>query len=130
MHHSIKFLIFTLILLSINSSGFAQKKINNTLECSWIEKDLGKVQIGDSRKCKLILKNISSEPITVEYVITSCKCVSAIINRHKIPPQKNTQIKIKFDSSGKNIGETYQSLFIKTSDTHIYNFSLSAEIIQ
>lgn len=73
VYYSLLFLFFSPLCRNV----YSQTKINQTLECSWLEYDYGEVNIGEIVTCALVIKNISKRVISIEQIINGCPCVSA-----------------------------------------------------
>ena len=122
-------LLLVLILLCTYNISYSQNYTNDTFQSNWLEYNFGEVKIGDSRSCILTLKNITAETLKIEYLITSCNCVSASINKKKIKPNKTAMVSIRFNSNGKNLGAIEQSIYVGIADKNIYNFKITATLI-
>ena len=122
-----KFLL-SIFLIYFCSSVYCQNKINNTIECSWLEYDYGVLNIGETASCTLVIKNISDHRFIIEQIINGCSCISAEINKKCLRPKGVARIKIKFNSAGKSPGEIYQNIAIYTSDEKFYSFIIKATL--
>lgn len=123
-------LLLVLILLFTYNISYSQNYTNDTFQSNWLEYNFGEVIVGDSCSCVLTLKNITAETLTVEYLITSCNCVSASINKKKIKPGKTAIVSIRFNSNGKSLGTIEQSIYVGLDKKRIYNFKVTATLIE
>ena len=124
-------LVCSVFLFVIGSApSFAQKRINEALECSWLEYDFGNVSRGEMIDCVLSLKNVTESSIIVKHVITSCNCISASAEKRVIGVNETISIRIEFRTAEKKPGECVQSVTVITSDDRIYSFVLRAIIFE
>lgn len=128
---NMKYLVLCFIsIMSCCFIGSGQTKINQSIECSWLEYDYGTLTIGDTASCTLVIKNISNKTLEIVHVINGCSCISTVINTRRLRPEKEAVISIKFCTEKKQPGENYQNIAICTSDQKVYSFILKAFLRQ
>lgn len=85
------FLAFALLCVLLTT---AQSRV--TLSRS--DYDFGKIEeMGGDVSCEFILKNISSQPLVVSHVRSSCSCITSRYSRKPIMPHGADTIRITFD---------------------------------
>ena len=120
--------VFIIVFLSLSLAVKAQIKINDKLECSWLEYDFKTIEIGKTASCVIPVKNIDISEIYIDYLITSCKCITAYTNTKKIKPNGSCSINISYDTSNKSPGEIYQYVILYLSDKSTYIFGIKAKL--
>lgn len=118
-------IIFGFFLFTGNTS-YGQITVNDSIECSWLEYDFGVHNVGETVYCTLIIKNISKHKLKIDHVINGCSCISTEVEKTTLKSNKQTAIKVKFNTEGKNTGDTFQNFAICTSDKKVYSFILKA----
>lgn len=120
------FCILFCFLLFTEKASYGQIVLNDSIECSWLEYDFGVHNVGETVYCTLIIKNISKHKLKIDHVINGCSCISTEVERATLKSNKQTAIKVKFNTEGKNTGETFQNFAVCTSDKKVYSFILKA----
>lgn len=62
--------LLTLVALVFCHGARAQVYSNDVLQANWLCHSFGEVKVGDSASCELVLMNVSTDTLRVEYVIT------------------------------------------------------------
>ena len=95
---------------------------------SW---DFGQVKEGEVLKHAFVLKNESTETLTIKDVSSSCGCTVPEVKNKVLLPRESTLIGVKFNSKGYS-GNTQQYVYVHTDslDKPIIRFIIKAEAIR
>lgn len=78
-------------------SGYAQEQIDGTVEFDSMVHNFGDVLLSDGPlSCTFTMKNISSRPIVIYSVTTSCGCTDVQWTREPLQPGKEARISAKY----------------------------------
>ncbi len=72
-------------------------------EINAIEKafDFGKAKEGDTLTHVFKITNIGKEPLVIYKNVGSCDCIAAVYSKEMIPPGKEVEITVHFDTKGR-----------------------------
>jgi len=77
--------------------------------------DFGTTVQGTQVKHIFKFKNVGTDTLKIEHVKTSCGCTAAWENSKVIPPQKEGQIEVAFNT-GSVVGKASKTVFIISND--------------
>lgn len=90
------------------------------LRCDSNEVNIGTLSEDDAPStCQFVFRNVSSKPVTLVRVKTSCGCTAATIHSQTVAPGKEGKITLTFHPDGQ-VGQIYNRAFVYTnlSDSH------------
>lgn len=94
--------VFILFLsLSFSTFCFAQNVPMKGLSFQKKVIDYGKVSNDTTLVAKFIMKNVTSEKITINYVNPECTCTSYYVSKYEIQPNDTASVVLTVDTSGK-----------------------------
>lgn len=120
--------ILLICSLCVGLIAHGQVIVNDQLECSWLDYELGNIAIGESASCRLTIKNISTSNLEIKHLITSCSCVTASAKERIIKPGLSIDIDILYKSSYRKSGESYQQIILYMKDESVYAFGIHATL--
>lgn len=109
-----KFLMTVLIAGAafVANAQTAQKDITKVLSITNENYDMGKIVYGKPVEYALQVKNISSEPVTIENVQVGCGCTTPKYTKGQvIAPGESTSITLGFNGSSKGNFQKSATLF-------------------
>jgi len=137
-----KITLVIVMFYGVLAMSFSQKEIvsndgNDIIEYLRFEKmsyDLGEVKKGDVLFFDIEFKNISNEPVMIDFV-SSCDCTEVDYPLDEIKPGETGVLKVKFDSKDKTESETTDiDVFLKKKDSEggqvYYTLEYSFELIK
>ncbi|MBK8872313.1 MAG: DUF1573 domain-containing protein [Elusimicrobia bacterium] len=77
--------------------------------------DFGVLPQGSTATYTYSLRNSGNEPLRIESVQSSCGCTAATPTNTLIPPGETAQIRVTFDSKGRE-GEIMKQIRVQTND--------------
>ncbi len=86
-----------------------------TVTVPGIEYDFGNVQPGSSLSHRFVLYNGGDGTLKLYVLRTSCRCVSAILDRYEVSPSDSADLHVTFNVS-KNLGDQREFIYIRTND--------------
>jgi len=130
-------LFYTVIGVTLSQNEIASGGENDTIEFLSFKKmsyDLGEVKKGDVLFFDIEFKNISNEPVMIDFV-SSCDCTEVDYPLDEIKPGEKGVLKVKFDSKDKTESETTDiDVFLKKKDPEgsqvYYTLEYSFELIK
>ena len=137
-----RLLFIFIVIFAFNGMSYSQAEIASAEDSSSIEYlrfkkmsyDLGEVKKGDVLFFDIEFKNISNEPLMIDFV-SSCDCTEVDYPLDEIQPGKTGVLKVKFDSKDKTESETTDiDVFLKKKDSEgsqvYYTLEYSFELIK
>ena len=88
-----------------------------TVSVPGIEYDFGNVQPGSTLSHRFVLYNGGDGTLKLYVLRTSCRCVSAILDRYEVSPSDSANLQVTFNPS-KELGDHLEFIYIKTNDTN------------
>jgi Protein of unknown function (DUF1573) len=90
--------------------------------------DFGKIKDGDVVEYNFAYKNIGKSPIIINTARASCGCTVADYKREPIAVNETGDLKVKFDSKGKE-GMVQKTIFVSTNgNPSNYQLTITAEV--
>lgn len=115
-----KNLLFCLAFLASGTLLSAQqvKSVDNTLNAGKVEwlarqSDVGEVPFGKPKQVEFPFKNISTEPMFINWVRTSCHCTAAKWPKDPVPPGETGIITVEYDAL--TAGSFYKIVWVLTN---------------
>lgn len=78
----------------------------DTDECLQLEKEefeLGDIPLGETRKLRVKVKNITEKPLVILDVITSCSCTKVLWRKKPIPTQSVDELELSFTAETEGV---------------------------
>jgi hypothetical protein len=115
--HTARFHLTTLFLALVVSSGvsFCQPKIS-------VDKtkiDLGVIYNGETKKARIVIRNIGSDSLKIVGVTTSCGCTTAKRPKDYLRRGEQDVVEVEFNSTGFR-GKIEKHVSIMTNDPLVY----------
>lgn len=106
---------FALLLFMVVSSTqiLAQKRVDGIVKFEKNNHDFGKIKKGKPVTCDFLFTNISSKPIAILQVQTSCGCTTPHYPQTPILPSKSDKINVGYDAN--TIGVFRKTIFVQVS---------------
>ncbi len=128
---------YAFVGVSFSQTDTASTEDSSSIEYLSFKKmsyDLGEVKKGDVLFFDIEFKNISNEPVMVDFV-SSCDCTEVDYPLDEIKPGETGVLKVKFDSKDKTESETTDiDVFLKKKDSEgsqvYYTLEYSFELIK
>jgi hypothetical protein len=94
---------------AVRAGGQSRIKFKET---SW---DFGRVKQGEILSHEFVFSNEGDATLVIQKVTTTCGCTAALLSADKIPPGKEGEIEIKFDTRGYG-GQVAKLLYVDSND--------------
>lgn len=107
------FLLLTTTLMGQEPDSIWVSQNKKQISVNLFEKDFGMVQQGDKTIFKFELTNLSSEPLVIWHVSSSCDCTTPRWTKKPIKMNGDGFVKLKYDSSKKGVFK--KSVFVYTN---------------
>lgn len=89
--------ICTALIFSASAITYAQEQISGTVEFDSMIHNFGDVMLSDGPlSCSFTMKNISSKPVVIYSVTTSCGCTDVQWSKEPVLPGKSAKISAKY----------------------------------
>ncbi|MFW5804308.1 MAG: DUF1573 domain-containing protein [bacterium] len=116
-----KTLIFFLLLYLLACDRSAKKLDYTSINFDKVSHDFGKIKYKKDVQFSFEFKNTGKTPLIISEVTTSCGCTVPQWTKQPVPPGKNGEIQINYDTS-------YPGIFSKTI-TVFYNGEDSPKVL-
>lgn len=92
-------LFASLLILCFTFTLPAQQRVNGIVKFEKDSHDFGKIKRGKPVTCDFIFQNISSKPIAILQVQTSCGCTTPHYPQTPVLPSKSDKINVGYDAN-------------------------------
>lgn len=80
-----------------------------------IEYNFGNVQPGSNLAHRFVIYNGGDGTLKLYVLRTSCRCVSAILDRYEVAPSDSASLQVSYNLS-KSLGDQREFIFVRTND--------------
>jgi hypothetical protein len=108
-------IITILIIFLCQSALYA----SHPLLCDSPLKDFGIIEEGQKLSHTFIVKNVSSEPVEVDRIVSTCGCIVTSRKNFILSPNESTDIAIDFNSFGSGGMKLYKTIAVRIKDDKI-----------
>lgn len=108
-----RFISLVLALVLAYTSIFAQQRVDGVVKFEKSSFDFGKIKRGKPVTCDFSFQNISSKPIAILQVQTSCGCTTPHYPQVPIMPSKSDKINVGYDAN--TVGVFRKTIFVQIS---------------
>ena len=113
-----KKLLFSLTILALSTSLFAQKKADEIAKFKAETIDLGKIKQDVPATATFTVTNVGTEPLIIEQANPTCGCTIGDYTKEPIAPGKTGIIKATYNAKNLNIFEKHLTVkFAGATDT-------------
>lgn len=140
MHIKLKYIIYTLLFISLLACNNTVKKKTNKTETKVETKkytvikanksihNFGKIKEGEILATNFYIENTGVNNLIINKIETSCGCTAVKWNKEPLSPGKKTKIEIEFNSSGR-FGKQYKVISIFANvPNKVYELIITAEV--
>lgn len=122
-----KIIIFITIIIIIMLVGYTKATLPATdlsgqpkIEITPLSFDFGEIEYGKVVESRFKVKNAGTETLEIKRVATSCGCTQAKVDKEKISPGEEAELKVVYDSgamSGSHAkGKQERIIYLKSND--------------
>lgn len=103
----------SLLVLCFTLTLPAQQRVNGIVKFEKDSHDFGKIKRGKPVTCDFVFQNISSKPIAILQVQTSCGCTTPRYPQTPVLPNKFDKINVGYDAN--TVGVFRKTIFVQVS---------------
>lgn len=103
----------SLLVLCFTLTLPAQQRVNGIVKFEKDSHDFGKIKRGKAVTCDFVFQNISSKPIAILQVQTSCGCTTPRYPQTPVLPSKSDKINVGYDAN--TVGVFRKTIFVQVS---------------
>lgn len=124
-----KKLLFSLMALTLTTSIFAQKKVEDVAKFSTDTYDFGKVKQNTPPTATFTVTNVSKEPLIIEAANPTCGCTISDYTKSPIAPGQTGIIHATYNAA--NLGGIHKTLTVKFAGVdEIKQINLAGEVLE